>query len=98
MSEMPFAPAGHEKCDIAITGVSIYLIADKPVSIVEGRIQRSQVAVVIPTCNAEKDWSRLNAALRQQEFPPGQVLIIVSASEDKTADLASAEGYQLLRI
>jgi rhamnosyltransferase len=67
-------------------------------SIVEVPVDRSQVAVVIPTCNAESDWTRLNAALQQQGFPAGQILIIDSDSEDRTARLASAEGYQVLRI
>jgi rhamnosyltransferase len=74
------------------------LTLNTPVSIVKGPVDRSQVAVVIPTCNAEKDWPRLNKALRQQGFPPCQVLIIDSDSEDGTVDLAAAEGYQLLVI
>jgi rhamnosyltransferase len=74
------------------------LTRNKPASVVEGRVDRSQIAVVIPTCNAGKDWPRLNAALREQRFPASQILIIDSESEDGTADLASAEGYQVLRI
>lgn len=61
-------------------------------------VDKSQVAVVIPTCNAEKCWLRLNLALRQQGLPGSQVLIIDSDSEDATVTLAAAEGYQVLRI
>jgi rhamnosyltransferase len=67
-------------------------------SVVGESIDRSQVAVVIPTCNAEKDWFRLNDGLRQQRFAPRQVLIIDSSSDDSTIELAAAEGYRVLSI
>jgi rhamnosyltransferase len=61
-------------------------------------IDRSQVAVVIPTCNARKDWDALNTGLRLQGLPPRQVLIVDSSSDDGTRELAAAEGYQVIRI
>lgn len=61
-------------------------------------VQRSQVAVVIPTRNAAKCWSPFRDGLRKQGLFPGQVLIIDSSSEDGTRELAEAEGYQVFRI
>jgi rhamnosyltransferase len=70
----------------------------KTISVVEGQVDRSHVAIVIPTYNAEKVWPQLNAALRLQGVPAGQILIIDSSSEDRTADLATAEGYKVTPI
>lgn len=63
-----------------------------------GQLTRSQVAVVIPTCNAGKHWAKLSAGLRMQGFPATQVLIIDSGSDDGTRDLAAAEGFEVVRI
>jgi rhamnosyltransferase len=61
-------------------------------------IDRSQVAVVIPTRNASKFWSGLRDGLRLQGLPAEQVLIVDSSSEDGTRELARAEGYHVFRI
>jgi rhamnosyltransferase len=61
-------------------------------------LDRSQVAVVIPTCNAGKVWPALNAGLRMQGLAASQVLIVDSSSDDGTRDLARAEGYNVFRI
>jgi rhamnosyltransferase len=61
-------------------------------------VDRSQVAVVIPTLNAGKCWAALSAGVRLQGLPAGQVLIVDSSSEDGTRELARAEGYQVFRI
>jgi rhamnosyltransferase len=61
-------------------------------------VDRSQVGVVIPTCNAGKFWTRLSDGLRLQGLPPSQMLIVDSSSDDGTCDLAKAEGYQVYRI
>jgi rhamnosyltransferase len=59
---------------------------------------RAQVAIVIPTCNAARDWTPLSTGLRLQGLPASQILIIDSSSTDGTSDLATAEGYRVIRI
>ncbi|HEV2647075.1 MAG TPA: glycosyltransferase family 2 protein [Acidobacteriaceae bacterium] len=61
-------------------------------------VDRSQVAVIIPTCNAAKHWKGLSSGLQQQGLAAAQVLIVDSSSEDETRELAAAEGYQVFRI
>ncbi|HEY5057007.1 MAG TPA: glycosyltransferase [Acidobacteriaceae bacterium] len=58
----------------------------------------ARVAVIVPTCNAGSHWSAFSAALRSQAIPPGQVLLVDSASDDGTYELAQAEGFQVHRI
>lgn len=55
----------------------------------------AQIGIVIPTRNAKSDWQRLVSGIRQQHFPPSQVVVIDSESEDGTAELARAEGFQV---
>jgi rhamnosyltransferase len=64
----------------------------------DGTVDRAQVAIVIPTINARKFWTRLSAGLRLQGIPPSQVLIVDSSSDDGTRELAAAEGYEVVRI
>lgn len=61
-------------------------------------IDRSQIAVVIPTCNARNHWRRLSEGLCLQRLPANQVLVIDSSSDDETRTLAAAQGYQVFRI
>ena len=86
----------REQTHLASHRGPLELLENEVTSIVEEPMELSQVAVIIPTCNAEKDWPQLVKGLRQQGFPAAQILIIDSASEDRTADLAVAEGYKLL--
>src|ERR1039458_9255888 len=65
---------------------------------VNAAVDRSQVAVIIPTCNASKCWAKFSAGLRLQRLPASQVLVVDSNSDDGTRELASAEGYQVFRI
>jgi rhamnosyltransferase len=64
----------------------------------DANVDRSQVAVIVPTFNAEKLWAPFNDGLRLQGLLPSQVLIVDSNSDDKTRELACAEGYQVLCI
>jgi rhamnosyltransferase len=65
----------------------------------DGRsIDRSQVAVIIPTWRAASRWRSLTAALKQQGVAGSQVLIVDSSSNDGTDSLAEAAGFRLLRI
>ncbi|QEE29310.1 glycosyltransferase family 2 protein [Terriglobus albidus] len=61
-------------------------------------IDRTQIAVIIPTCNAEKNWDRLIFGLHLQKLLPHQITIVDSSSEDRTCELALREGFQLIRI
>jgi rhamnosyltransferase len=61
-------------------------------------IDRSQVAIIVPTVNAKRFWTSLTTGLRLQGLPPSQVLIVDSSSEDETRELAAAEGYGVIRI
>lgn len=61
-------------------------------------VDRSKVAVVVPTCNASKCWTDLSHGLRLQGLPSAQILIVDSSSDDGTFELAKAEGYQVFRI
>lgn len=61
-------------------------------------MDRSQVAVIIPTYRAAGHWKNLTAALAQQDLPSNQVLIVDSGSDDGTDTLAEAAGFRLLRI
>jgi rhamnosyltransferase len=65
---------------------------------VDTSVDRAQVAIVIPTYNARKFWTRLSGGLRLQGIPPSQVLIVDSSSEDGTPELARAEGYEVVGI
>jgi rhamnosyltransferase len=56
------------------------------------------LAVIIPTLNAAKLWSALNAGLRKQGLDPQQVIIIDSNSNDGTPELARAAGYRVFSI
>jgi rhamnosyltransferase len=64
----------------------------------DSAIDRAQVAIVIPTCNARKHWDAIKHGLRRQEFPANQVLIVDSSSDDGTRELAAAEGFEVVRI
>jgi rhamnosyltransferase len=59
---------------------------------------RAQVAVIVPTCEAKRDWTSFSTGLRLQGLPASQVLIVDSSSTDGTPDLAAAEGYRVVRI
>ncbi|MDP9049538.1 MAG: glycosyltransferase family 2 protein [Acidobacteriota bacterium] len=61
-------------------------------------VDRSQVAIVVPTCNASKHWKALSQGLLLQGFPANQILIVDSSSDDGTRDLAEAAGYQVFCI
>src|SRR5438046_1012888 len=67
-------------------------------SSVDPLIDRTQVALVIPTYNAGTCWQEFQPALAAQRFLQEQVLIIDSSSTDGTAEAASAEGYQVVQI
>lgn len=65
---------------------------------VDKAVDKSQVAVVIPTRNARRFWASFSNGLRLQGFPSSQVFIVDSSSDDGTRELAKADGYQVFCI
>jgi len=61
-------------------------------------VDRSQVAVIIPTLRAASHWQDLTAALALQGIPAKQILIVDSGSADGTPQMAVQAGFQLLEI
>ncbi|MCR4347304.1 MAG: glycosyltransferase family 2 protein [Sulfuricaulis sp.] len=61
-------------------------------------MNRQRVAIIVPTLNAASLWNRWVEGMRIQTFMPDVVLIVDSASDDGTAELALAEGYRVHRI
>lgn len=55
-------------------------------------------AVVVPTLNAGPAWQQWIDGLKSQSATPDKVLIVDSSSNDATADIAAAAGYDVLRI
>ena len=61
-------------------------------------MNNDKIIVCVPALNAATLWKRFSTALQSQGVSPQQVLIIDSESDDDTAQLASADGYRLIRI
>ena len=55
----------------------------------------SRVGLVVPTRNAGDRWRLFLHALCNQAFIPGRLLVIDSSSEDETASLARAHGFDV---
>lgn len=57
------------------------------------------VSVIVPTLNAEKEIRQLLSALLGQDFPPEEILVIDSSSEDKTVKICEEfSKVQVIRI
>ena len=57
-----------------------------------------KVAIVIPTCNAGREFAILLAEIVQQSLPIACKLVIDSSSTDGTADVAEKYGWQVRSI
>jgi rhamnosyltransferase len=57
-----------------------------------------RVGLVIPTLNAGKRWDQCLKAVLSQALRPNRLLDIDSASDDQTASLAEAAGFEVVRI
>ena len=53
-----------------------------------------KVAIVIPTCNAGREFANLLAEIARQSLPIDYKLVIDSTSADGTADVAGNHGWQ----
>jgi len=73
-------------------------IATQPAAGHTGHVDRSQVAVIIPTYRAATYWKALAASLAQQNLPIQQILVVDTASNDGTFQLAEADGFHVIRI
>ena len=61
-------------------------------------MDNKKVAVVIPTLNAGAQWHEWMDGIRMQSRQPDTVLVIDSASDDETPELARREGYRVHSI
>jgi len=61
-------------------------------------IDRSLVAVIVPTFHGAPYWKKLSAGLAQQNLPPHQILIVDTKSDDGTDLEAEAAGFRVMRI
>lgn len=57
-----------------------------------------KVAIVIPTCNAGREFANLLAEIARQSLPIACKLVIDSSSTDGTADVAKKYGWQVRSI
>ena len=57
-----------------------------------------RVGLVIPTLNAGARWTECLSAISTQSLRPHRILIIDSASDDQTADLARSAGLEVVGI
>ena len=57
-----------------------------------------KVAIVIPTCNAGREFANLLAEIARQSLPIACKLVIDSSSTDGTADVARRHGWQVRSI
>lgn len=57
-----------------------------------------KVAIVIPTCNAGREFASLLTEIAQQSLPIAGKLVIDSSSTDGTADVAGKHGWQVRSI
>lgn len=57
-----------------------------------------KVAIVIPTCNAGREFASLLTEIAQQSLPIAGKLVIDSSSTDGTADVAGKYGWQVRSI
>jgi rhamnosyltransferase len=51
-----------------------------------------RVSVIIPTCQAGEELARLLQRLREQRLPPREIIVIDSASTDRTVEIARSAG------
>jgi len=64
----------------------------------EGAIPRARVGLVVPTLNAGERWTVFLQNIARQSLVPDRLLNIDSASTDRTAELAQAEHFEVVRI
>jgi glycosyltransferase involved in cell wall biosynthesis len=55
------------------------------------------VSVVIPAFNAERTVGRVVAALRSQDAPPAEIIVVDDGSADRTGEVAAAAGARVVR-
>ncbi len=64
----------------------------------DGTVNRSQIAIIVPTFRATSCWASLTTALAQQNYPANQVVIVDSVTNDGTDCVAEAAGFHLLQV
>jgi rhamnosyltransferase len=61
-------------------------------------VKDSKVGLVIPTLNAGARWPLCLDAIKSQSFQPQRLLVVDSASTDRTTALAQTAGFEVVRI
>lgn len=64
----------------------------------QGSAQLPSVSVVVAAYNEEEHIARLLVSLREQTLPPIEVIVADDGSQDRTAEIAEAEGATVLRL
>ena len=57
-----------------------------------------KISVIIPTLNGARYMEKLMAALKGQSVPPDEIIVVDSASDDGTAELAGTLGARVIGI
>jgi glycosyltransferase involved in cell wall biosynthesis len=60
--------------------------------------KRTRAGLVIPTSNAGDGWPKCLAAVRAQSCIPERLLVVDSASTDRTVEWAKGSGFEVLPI
>jgi rhamnosyltransferase len=58
----------------------------------------SKVGLVVPTLNAGARWTHCLYAIKSQSLQPHRLLVVDSASTDRTTELAQSAGFEVVRI
>jgi rhamnosyltransferase len=57
-----------------------------------------RTALIIPTCNAARQWKELVAGIQSQTVAPHEVIVVDSSSTDGTALAAQSAGFTVIGI
>jgi rhamnosyltransferase len=57
-----------------------------------------RVALIIPTCNAARNWHALHEGISRQSITPQQILVVDSSSSDGTEALVRDAGWPVISI
>jgi rhamnosyltransferase len=91
------AEACHGRYSTVLAGTS-----DREGSTVECDLintdELSKVGLVIPTLNAGARWILCLDAIKRQSLQPHRLLVVDSASTDRTTEFAQSAGFEIVRI
>lgn len=59
---------------------------------------KSNVVLIIPSCNAGEKWGTVLNSINMQSIQPGKKILLDSASRDTTISLAAVNGFEIHHI